>query len=136
MTGQSLFIVTNPNRAFVLARLGDAVCGRNIQACRYLAIDLAPPCAKSTRLRDNLPAPAALRPCHSATPSQARRRLRSTPTMALRRLECHFRDTLWRYARRVSKMTYAYRGLPAFASLSMAGSACGYLRALRICKDI
>jgi len=31
-------------------------------------------------------------------------------------------DPLWRYARRVPRITYAYRGLPALASLSMAGS--------------
>jgi hypothetical protein len=33
-------------------------------------------------------------------------------------------DPLWRYARRVPRITYAYRGLPALASLSMAGSEC------------
>jgi len=35
---------------------------------------------KSTRLRDNHWAPAALRPRRSATPSQARRRLRNAPS--------------------------------------------------------
>ena len=35
-------------------------------------------------------------------------------------------DPLWRYARRVPRITYAYRGLPALASLSMAGSRAIY----------
>ncbi len=38
MTGKSPFIATNSDGAFVLARLGDAVSGRNIHAAIYDAL--------------------------------------------------------------------------------------------------
>ena len=38
IAGQSPFIATNPEGAFVLARLGDAVAGRNIHAAVYDAL--------------------------------------------------------------------------------------------------
>ncbi len=74
-------------------------------------------------------APAALRPCRFATPSHARRWLRSTPANGLTacRMRLHTPSAglgplgpapLRPYAR-----AYAYRGLRAFASLSMARSA-------------
>ncbi len=73
-------------------------------------------------------APAALRPCRFATPSHARRWLRSTPANGLTacRMRLHTPSAglgplgpapLRPYAR-----AYAYRGLRAFASLSMARS--------------
>jgi hypothetical protein len=70
-------------------------------------------------------APAALRPCRFATTSQARCWLRSTPTNGLTacRMRLHmpfgvrYHSHLRPYAR-----AYAYRGLRALASLSMARS--------------
>ena len=48
---------------------------------RYLVKDFGTSMSpKSTRKRDAYCAPAALRPCYFATPSQARRWLRSTPS--------------------------------------------------------
>ena len=50
-----------------------------MQACRYLVKDFGTSRSpKSTRQRDSHCAPAALRTCRFATPSQARRWLRST----------------------------------------------------------
>ncbi len=51
------------------------------KVCRYLVKDFGTSKSpKSTRLRNNHWAPAALRPRRFATPSQARRRLRTAPT--------------------------------------------------------
>jgi len=100
-----------------------------LKVCRYLVIDFGTSLSpKSTRLRDSHWAPAALRPCRYATPSKTRCWLRSTPAMAGRRFGCAFarpaplRD--FAPARiRPRKRAYAYRGLRALASLSMARSA-------------
>lgn len=54
---------------------------RRQQVSRYLVKDFGTSKSpKSTRKRDAYCAPAALRPCRFATPSQARRWLRSTPS--------------------------------------------------------
>ena len=51
------------------------------QVSRYLVKDFGTSKSpKSTRKRDAYYSPAALRPCRFATPSQARRWLRSTPS--------------------------------------------------------
>ena len=52
-----------------------------VQVSRYLVKDFGTSKSpKSTRKRDAYCAPAALRPCRFATPSQARRWLRTTPS--------------------------------------------------------
>ena len=105
------------------------------QVCRYLVKDFGTSKSpKSTRQRGSHYAPAALRPCRFATPSHARRWLRSTPTNGLTacRMRLHMPfaglgpigpKPLRPYAR-----AYAYRGLRALASLSMARSECSQRR--------
>ena len=92
-----------------------------IQASRYLVIDFGTSQSpKSTRQRDCHYAPAALRPCRFATPSQARRRLRSTPTNGSTALGC---KGLWRLARRPCLTAWRLTGTTGLGLRpSMAGS--------------
>ena len=94
------------------------------QASRYLVIDFGTSQSpKSTRQRDCHCAPAALRPCRFATPSQARRRLRSTPTNGSTALGCSLQQGLWRFARRPCLTAWRLPGTTGLGLRpSMAGS--------------
>ncbi len=74
------------NRYFETMHAGDEILldyfpDEGTKVCRYLVKDFGTSKSpKSTRLRDHHWAPAALRPRRFATPSHARRRLRTAPT--------------------------------------------------------
>jgi len=65
------------------------------------------------------------RSCRFATSSQARCWLRRASAMARRRFECPYAASpLAQGTTGMLRAAYAYCGLPAFVSLSMAGSDC------------